>query len=76
MVITLGPELESALLDVARRRGVVPEALAVDTLRERFLGPFPPITPSDDWERLLLGAAADCGVSLPDTALTSDGIYE
>ena len=38
MVITLGPELEAASNDAARRQGVAPETLALKTLRERFLG--------------------------------------
>lgn len=36
----------------------------------------PPVQPRDEWERKLLGAATDCGVSLPDAALSSDGLYE
>jgi hypothetical protein len=36
MVVRLGPELESAVTEEARRRGVAPEVLAVDALRERF----------------------------------------
>ena len=34
MVITLPPQLEAALSEQARRRGVAPEALALDTLRD------------------------------------------
>jgi predicted DNA-binding antitoxin AbrB/MazE fold protein len=32
--------------------------------------------PRDDWERRLQSAAIDCGVSLPDTALASDALYD
>ncbi len=32
--------------------------------------------PRDDWERLLREAATDCGVSLSDEDLSSEGIYE
>src|SRR5260370_22326793 len=37
VVITLDPELEAALSDAARRQGIAPEVLAVNTLRARFL---------------------------------------
>lgn len=37
MVITLGLELEAVLSEQARRRGVAPEVLALDVLRERYL---------------------------------------
>ncbi len=73
MILTLGPELEIALTDLARRQGVAPEALALAALRDRFLGP---VEPQDEWERRLLQAATDCGVSLPHSAVSSEGLYE
>ena len=76
MVIHLGPELASALIESARGRGIAPEALALETLRERFLTTAEAIQPRDDWERRLLDAASDCGVSLSDSALSSEGLYE
>lgn len=75
MVITLGPDLDAALHEAARQRGVAPEILALDTLRERFLADLP-IQPRDDWERRLLEAATDCGVSLSHEAVGSEGLYE
>jgi hypothetical protein len=75
MVITLPSPLESALTEQARRRGVAPEALALDVLR-RHLVPVAPPVPADDWERRLFAAAIDCGVSVPDAALSSDGLYD
>ena len=75
MVITLGPELEAALTEVARRQGVVPEVLVLKTLRERFLVAAA-LQPRDEWERGLLAAARDWGVSLPDSALSSEGLYD
>ena len=74
MVLTVPPLQASTLTERAVRQGVAPEALALDILR-RHLSPTPPV-PADDWERGLLAAARDCGVSLPDAALTSDGLYE
>jgi hypothetical protein len=76
MVIRLGPELEAALNEAARRQGVAPEDLALNALRERFIVPVAPPQPRDEWERRLLGAATDCGVSLPHEALSSEGLYE
>lgn len=75
MVLTVPPQLASALTERAVRRGVEPEALALDILRSHLPPPAPPV-PADDWERGLLAAARDCGVSLPDSALTSDGLYD
>ena len=76
MVVNLPPQLEAAISEQARRHGVAPEALALDALRERFLPNAPPVEPRDEWERKLFGAAIDCGVSVPDSALSSDGLYE
>jgi hypothetical protein len=76
MVITLGPELEKALNDLARRRGVPPEVLALEALRDRFLAPTRPNQPEDEWVRRLRQVATDCGVALSDAAVSSEGIYE
>ena len=75
MVITPGPELEAALNEQARQQGVVPEVLVLNTLRERFLAAAP-LQPRDEWERRLLGLAKDCGVSLPDWAVSREALYE
>ncbi len=75
MTITLPPQLESALAAQASRRGVAPEDLALDVLRRHLLPATPP-APADEWERRLFGAAIDCGVSIPDEALSSEGLYE
>lgn len=76
MVITVGPDLEAALKDQARKQGVSPEVLALEALREQFLEPAPQLQPQDEWERRLLGAASDCGVSLSDEALGREELYE
>ena len=75
MVITLDPELETAVKEAASRRGVAPKALALSALRERFLTAAA-LQPRDEWERGLLAAARDCGVSLPDWAVSSEGLYD
>jgi hypothetical protein len=76
MVINVNPELETALTEQAKQRGIAPEALALQALRDRFLPTGADVRPRDDWERKLFGAAIDCGVSVPDWALSSDGLYE
>jgi hypothetical protein len=76
MVITLGPDLEAALNDLARQQGVAPEVLVLNALRERFLAPTARIQPRDEWERRLLDAATNCGVALSHEAVSSDGLYE
>ncbi len=75
MVISLEPDLEAALKSIAQRRRVAPEALALHALRERFLNASP-LQPQDDWERNLLAVATDCGVSLSNQSLSSEGLYE
>lgn len=74
MVITLGPELEVAVNEIAQRQNVPAEELVLKALRERFLPSLR--EPRDDWERRLRQLATDCGVSLPDSALSSEGLYE
>jgi hypothetical protein len=76
MVITLDLELEAALNEAASRQRVAPEVLVLDVLRQRFLGNASSIQPRDEWERGLLQAARDWGVSLPDSALSSEALYE
>ena len=76
MVVTLSPELADALSKVAQQRGVAPEVLALDALRERFLDPVSVLQPRDEWERGLLAFARHCGVSPPDSAFTSDELYD
>ncbi|MCI0639293.1 MAG: hypothetical protein L0Y72_30080 [Gemmataceae bacterium] len=76
MVITLSPDLTAALNDLARKQGVAPDILALNALRERFLAPALKIQPQDEWGRGLLAAASDCGISLSNEAVSSEGLYE
>jgi hypothetical protein len=76
MVIRISPELEAALNESARRQGVAPEVLANAVLRERFLPSGASFASQDEWEGKLLALATDCGVSLPHSALSSEGLYE
>jgi predicted transcriptional regulator len=74
MVITVSPDLEAALNEAARQQSREPEAVALDALRERFLRLAATLQPRDEWERGLLQAERDCGVSLSDAALSSEGL--
>lgn len=76
MEINLTPQLEAAISEQARRRGVTPEIVVLDALRHQFLPKAPVFEPQDEWERKLFGAAIDCGVAVPDWALSRDGLYE
>jgi hypothetical protein len=76
MVITPDPELEAALTAAAQKQGVAPDALALEALRQKFLPRPLPFEPRDEWERTLLGAASDCGVSLSHEAVSSEGLYD
>ncbi len=75
MTVTLDPQLEAALNEQAKRRGVPPEELALTLLRER-LQSVAAMTPRDEWERGLLAAARPWGVSLSNAALSSEGLYD
>lgn len=75
MAITLDAELEAALNAAAIQQGKTAEALALESLRRQFLARSIP-RPQDDWERLLMSAASECGVSLSNESLSSEGLYE
>lgn len=76
MVIEVGPDLETVLNQRAREQGVSPQQLAVAALRSQFLAARRSIEPRDEWERRLLAAASDCGVSLSNEAVSSEGLYD
>lgn len=75
MVVNLSPELQAAIDEMAKRQGVSPESLVLSIVRERVL-PVAPIEPRDEWERQLLAIATDCGISLPNSAVSSEGLYD
>ena len=43
MTITLTPEVESAIVERARREGMTPKQLVSDSLRNLFVTPKPPL---------------------------------
>lgn len=76
MTIILSSDLEASLIERARRQGISPEELIVNTLREKFAPNGLPFEPRDEWERGLLAIARDCGIGVPNEALSSEGLYE
>ena len=76
MFIKLSPELEAALQEASRLKGMSPEDVVLLALRERFLPRQLPFEPRDEWERSLLELGRDCGGSLSDEDVSSEGIYD
>jgi hypothetical protein len=76
MVISIHTDLEAALTAAARKHGTTPEDLAIAALRQRFLPRPLPFEPRDEWERGLLESAIDCGVSLSNESVSSEGLYD
>lgn len=76
MVVSMLPELEAAIKEEARRQGIAPHVVAFNALYERFVGKPSPLEPRDDWERQLLSIGIDCGVSLPDSAVSREELYD
>jgi len=78
--ITLTPELEQAAIVQAERAGVSTQELVLEILHNKLLcdhaASKAALVPNDEWERELISAAVDCGVSLADDVLSSEGLYE
>ncbi len=75
MTIELPADLEKALTEYAAKINRTPEAVALSVLRAQF-GLVKVPVPRDEWEKALLAIATDCGVSLPDEALTREALYD
>jgi hypothetical protein len=73
MTITLPTSLELTLTRQASFRGIRPEDLVLATLQERF-SENP--TSEDVWEKQLFASARAYGVTIPNEALSSEGLYE
>lgn len=76
MTITLPPDLEAVVIERARETGASAEDYVIAALREQIVESRPVLEPRDEWERLVLSLGTDCGVSLPQEALTSEALYE
>lgn len=76
MTITLPSDVVEAINVRAQQLGTSVEVIAVQALREKFPRVLRPFEPRDDWERRLLEIGSDCGVSLSNEALSSEGLYD
>ena len=80
MTITLTPDLEQKLARKAQELGTTPENFVLSKIQQEFTETAPkrqpPFEPQDEWERRLLGIGIDCGVSLSNEAVSSEGLYE
>lgn len=76
MMITMEPELEAALAELAKRSGRSPEEAVLQILRRQLTQRPPLDEPRDDWERRLRAIATDCGVSLSHEALNRETMYD
>ena len=76
MTITLGPDLESALNDLAHKQGVTPEVLAVNALRERFLAPRSSAATARRVGSALAQRSDRLRVVSSHEAVSSEGLYE
>jgi hypothetical protein len=80
MTITIGPDIEKAIVQRADETHTSPEAVVLDTLREKFgadlVRDLKEIQPRDEWEARLLSIGIPCGVVPSREALTSEGLYD
>jgi hypothetical protein len=67
---------EMALLAAGRQAEFDAGRAMPPTENGKKSNPAWPFEPRDEWERQLLELAQDCGVSLPNSAVSSEGIYE
>ena len=72
MQITLTPDIENALIKHAKNQGLIPETLALDTLREQFVSPVASKTPAEEEETLADYLAGHLGV-LSSSEYVPDG---
>jgi hypothetical protein len=80
MTITLTPDLEEVVIQTAQEQGTTPEAIVLNAVREKLRPRSGNLAkdfePRDEWERRLLHVGSDCGVSLSNEALSSEGLYD
>ena len=78
--ILLSPEVEQAAQQEAERLGLTLSDLVAQVLRTKLLPQktsHPAVSAQTvEWDRWLLALGKDCGVSLSDESLSSEGLYE
>ena len=68
----LTPELEAALVENAKTRGMAPEALAIEILEAKVL----PRALSPEREQLIRSFGIPGGGSVPDSAFLAENLYD
>ena len=80
MTIQLAPELEAAVTHEAQRLGTTPEMVVQRAVQDHLRAHAAPVSldrsaPQEKLRRIL-AVARDCGVSLSNEALSSEGLYD
>lgn len=80
MTINLSADLEAAVADEAQRLGTTPDRIVELALRERLrpqvVQPSPRAPNPDERLQRILAATKECGISLSNEALSSEGLYD
>jgi hypothetical protein len=75
MEINLSRELAAIIAEQAKRRGITPESLAIEVLQQRFPLPRPELS-HEEFMKRIDSIGVDCGVSPPNSAMSSDELYD
>jgi hypothetical protein len=74
--VTLPTELERVAVEQARRAGKSPQDFVLGILRQSLLSPNSTPVTKQEWRQQLMMASVECGTSLSNEALSSDGLYD
>ena len=74
--VTLPAELERVAVEEARRVVQSTQEFVLGILRRSLLSLNSTPTDEQEWRQNLTAATVDCGTSLSDEALSSEGLYD
>lgn len=74
--VTLPPELERVAIEQAQRAGKSPQDFVLALLERSLLPADTSPASAEEWRRRLEAASVDCGSSLTNEAVSSNGIYD
>lgn len=74
--VTLPTDLERVAIEKAMRAGKSPQDFVLAILRHSLLSPSMTPAAEQEWHQKLTTVSVDCGTSLSDDALSSDGLYD
>lgn len=74
--VTLSLELERVAVEQAQRAGKSPQQIVLGVLESSLLPTSVSPATADEWQRKLKAASVDCGTSLSDEAVSSNGLYD